>query len=107
MCLETLDNAVALGALIKGSSGAPLVDRAAMIAAVASASLRTRVWYEYIESESNWSDSASRVLGLCPFCRKHGFELVEFPRFPTWPWLSTGDAFLDTVDLDIRTALGE
>ena len=93
--------------MIKGSSGAPLVDRAAMIAAVASASLRTRVWYEYIESESNWSDSASRVLSMCPFCRKHGFELVEFPSFPTWPWLSTGDAFLDTVDLEIRAALGE
>ena len=85
MCvLETLDNAVALGALIKGSSGAPLVDRAAMVAAVASASLRTRVWYEYIESESNWSDSASRAL-----------------------WLSTGDACLDTVGLEVRAALGE
>ena len=98
---------MALGALVKGSSGNPLVDRAAMIAAVASTTLRSRVWYEYIQSESNWSDSASRLLGLCPFCKKYGFTLVEFPIFPTWPWLSTGDSFLDTVDSYLRTALGD
>ena len=45
--------------------------------------LRSRVWWEYVESKANWADEASR--GGDNLLRRNGFQL--WPGFiPTWPW---------------------
>ena len=42
--------------------------------------LNTRVWWEWVESKSNWSDGASRLFLGCPWAAKHGFALRELPQ---------------------------
>jgi hypothetical protein len=48
-----IDNTVALSAVVKGSSADPDLARAAAAIHLAMAMAGTRVWFEYIESESN------------------------------------------------------
>ena len=72
------DNANVLSAMVKGSSGNPVVDRMSIIVSLASAYLRTRVWFEYIESDSNWADGASRKLLEDDWSVSHGCKLTQF-----------------------------
>ena len=67
------DNSNALGAMVKGGSNSPMLDRSSMVTTLLSANLRCRIWWEYIQSESNWSDSCSRLLSLCPWVSAHDF----------------------------------
>ena len=45
---------------------------------------RSYVWWEYVESDSNWADGASREGPYCRWAASHGFEVryVEVPRIP-------------------------
>ena len=52
------DDANVLSAMVKGSSGSPVVDRLAIVVALACEFLRTRIWFEYVQSDSKWSDGA-------------------------------------------------
>ena len=69
------DNSNTLGAMIKGYSGSELADRSAMVVALSCAILRCRIWFEYVQSKSNWADEPSRILEISPWCTKHGFSL--------------------------------
>jgi len=57
-----IDNVAALSAFIKGGSDAVDLDRSACVASLLVRRLCARVWFEYIESHSNWSDGVSRLL---------------------------------------------
>ncbi len=57
-----VENTVALSAVVKGSSSDPDLARAAAAIHLAMALAGTRVWFEYVESDSNWSDEPSRSL---------------------------------------------
>ena len=85
-----------LGAMVKGSSGAALVDRSAMLASLVSAILQTRIWWEFMQSKSNRSDGASRLLNMDPFADQFGFQLVEV-QVPIWPWVEPIAKFLSLV----------
>jgi hypothetical protein len=57
-----VDNSVTVAALVKGRSGSSHIDAAVMSIHLALGLRRSRAWWEYIESESNWTDEASRKL---------------------------------------------
>ena len=48
--------------------------------------MRFRPWFEFIKSEANWSDGASRDLLGDTFAAEHGFELV-MGRFSKDLWV--------------------
>ena len=55
-----IDNVAALMALVKGSSGSHSLDQMAKIIHLACFALRSVPYFEYIQSEANWSDEISR-----------------------------------------------
>ena len=95
-----------LGAMVRGCSGSPLVDRSAILFSLMSATVHCRVWFEYVQSDSNWSDGASRLLGNDSWAIAHGFEVVA-ASLPDWPWTIPISDFLSRVSDFFREALAE
>ena len=56
-----IDTVAALMALIRGRSDAPDLERLAPLIHIALFSLRAWVFWEWVPSKSNWSDSISRL----------------------------------------------
>ena len=83
------DNSAVLSGLVKGSSGHPMLDAGAATIHLLLASLEARAWFEYVESDANWSDGASRLLTKDPWTQANGFA-VKIGCVPTWPWLAQG-----------------
>ena len=54
-----VDNVAALMALVKGSSGSQSLDQMAKLVHLACFAVRTVPYFEYVESEANWSDEIS------------------------------------------------
>jgi hypothetical protein len=84
------DNSAALSSLIKGASGNSELDCGCAVAHLSMALLRARVWFEYIESQANWADGASRLLESDPFLHREQFVTVR-TQVPSWPWLTDAD----------------
>ena len=79
------DNAVVLASLTKGDSRLEDIDSATSTVHLALAHLGARGWFEYIQSDSNWADSASRLLFADPWAPRNGF-ILEAMEIPEWPW---------------------
>ena len=92
------DNSVVLSGLVKGSSGHPLLDAGAATIHLMLAALEARAWFEYVESDANWSDGASRLLAADPWAKANGFT-VEMGSVPTWPWLAQGNHRMKYIEL--------
>ena len=73
-----------LSGLVKGFSGHPMLDAGAAAIHLLLAALATRAWFGYVESDSNWSDGASRLLTGDPWAKANGFS-VKMGEAPTWP----------------------
>ncbi len=85
-----IDNTVALSAVVKGSSSDPDLARAAAAIHLSMALSGTRVWFEYIESESNWADEPSRALWKSALLRE--LDFIVFPgSIPAWPWVEENE----------------
>ena len=79
------DNSAVLSGLVKGASGHAMLDAGAATIHLLLASLGARAWFEYVESDSNWSDGASRSLADDPWAKANQFD-VKIGHVPTWPW---------------------
>jgi len=99
-----IDNVAALSAFIKGGSDAVDLDRSACVASLLMGRLCTRVWFEYVESHSNWSDGISRLLSADPFCAKHSFALRQ-AFVPEWPWTVPVGELVSKLDTVVGAAL--
>ena len=95
------DNSAVLSGLVKGSSGHPLLDAGAATIHLLLAALEARAWFEYVESDSNWSDGASRLLAADPWAKANGFT-VEMGSVPTWPWLAQGNHRMKYIELMLK-----
>ena len=62
------------------------------------AALGARAWFEYVESDANWSDGASRSLAADPWAKANGFR-VKLGSVPTWPWVAQGSHRIKYVEL--------
>ena len=81
-----IDNSVALSAMVKGTSSEPDLARATAALHLALAAKSCRMWFEYVESDSNWADEPSRKLWESTFLHRHGFE-ARPGYVPAWPWI--------------------
>ena len=55
------------------------------------------MWFEYVESESNWSDGASREGLHDPWVKDNGFAM-EVCEVPVWPWVAEADQRMALVN---------
>ena len=99
-----IDNSSTLGACIKGGSRAEDLDRSVITLHLACAMLGTRIWFEYVESKSNWADGSSRLLLLDPWSSEHGFSMAQV-HTPEWPWKSRLCELADHLKENLRAAL--
>ncbi len=79
------DNAVVLAGLTKGASRDPYLDIGHSAIHLSLAHLRTRIWWEYVQSEANWADGPSRHLESDEWAKLHDFQICR-AEIPTWPW---------------------
>ena len=91
-----MGNSAALACLVKG--GSPSADMDGGFAAVhlALAFLHCRIWFEYVESDSNWSDTASRELFADRWSQDNQLTLSK-ATVPSWVWLVDHQDLLATV----------
>ena len=87
-----------LSGLVKGASGHAMLDAGAATIHLLLASLGARALFEYIESDSNWSDGASRSLADDLWAKANQFD-VKIGHVPTWLWLAQGSHRTKYVEL--------
>ena len=113
-----IDNSSALGAILKGRSDDPLLHSLVQLIHLLVFVLDARIWWEWVESEANWSDGASREFGTCLWAKRHEFALREVPQpdmfglelQQTLPQLMRIDGIGQTAAeavLDLIAALGD
>ena len=73
--------------LCKGSSSQSKLDAGTASCHMMMAGLQTRGWFEYVESDANWSDGASRKMLDDPWILKERF-IVHEAQVPLWPWMA-------------------
>ena len=80
-----IDNSVALAGLAKGANGGLEMDKGCAVIHLLLAHLQADAWWEYVESEANWSDGASRTGSLDKWVHDNKFKVVRC-EVPQWPW---------------------
>ena len=70
-----IDNSTTLYAMLQGRCGQPVCARAAFIVCMLAKAYCMRIFWEFVPSAANWSDSISRKLEACPFCRRHAIPI--------------------------------
>ena len=88
--IRFIDIFVALASLAKGRSQDPDLDAGAFATNLVLAHIGARCWLEYVESDSNRSDQASRLLADDPRLHQHGF-IPRWIRAPVLPWFVCPD----------------
>eukprot|EP00972_Heterocapsa_arctica_P031952 4706337-Heterocapsa_arctica.AAC.1 len=68
-----VDNSAALDSFVKGISGHAAIDRAAHIVHFLAYKYDISIWFEFVDSQSNWSDGVSRLYFDDPFAASQGF----------------------------------
>ena len=86
-----IDNSVSLFSMVKGTSNQPVVARCTHLVGLQCLARNTRVWYEFVDSGSNWADSLSRKLDGCPFCMRHRIEVSRIQIPQRWWSLDLND----------------
>ena len=71
-----IDNTVALMALVRGRSNSASLERLAHLIHSALFALQCGVYFEWIQSESNWADGISRLGLQDEWARRHLFDLA-------------------------------
>jgi hypothetical protein len=83
--LWLLDNSASLHSLVKGTSGNEHLCRAVELFHMFCFWFKVHVWFEFVDSESNFSDGISRELGNDPFCAEMGVTPRECVVH-AWMW---------------------
>ena len=83
-----LDNSNGLYSHFKGNAKTAVQDRNVAIARIFCFHAKCQLWYEYVDSKSNWADGISRLLSNDPWSKAHGFELHSFRCSSKW-WAYT------------------
>ena len=74
-----VDNSSALGSFLKGHSRDPLLHIFTQLIHRLLFKLDVRVWWEWVETDANWSDGSSRLFAECDWAAKHKFSVREVP----------------------------
>ena len=68
-----IDNVASLMAVVRGRSDNPELDHIASMIQAVLFSLETWMYFEWIQSKSNWADGISRYGAADTWHRRHGF----------------------------------
>ncbi len=68
-------NTSALASFVKGASANPALEQIVGLFWMPAWHLDLRVWFEWVDSNSNWSDGVSREFDQDEFAARHGFHL--------------------------------
>ena len=98
-----VDNSVVLASMCKGASHSQAVDQGATSLHLILAGLRARVWWEYVETKSNWSDKLSRDL-YDVWLVQQGFDVQRY-ELQSWPWTISNHALAEYAG-SVVSALG-
>ena len=82
--LWMVDNTAALGGAVKGTSGEATLEKLVALFWVLSYRFQCRIWLEYVDSKSNWSDGISREYGADSFARANCFDTGLMTVDLTW-----------------------
>ena len=83
--LWLLDNSASLHALIKGTSGNIHLSRAVELFYMCAYWFKVHVWFEFVDSESNYADGISRDLAGDTFCQSTHVQPREC-EVQAWKW---------------------
>eukprot|EP00971_Amphidinium_carterae_P337842 6474885-Amphidinium_carterae.1 len=53
--------------MVRGCAREPILDRSVSLAHLLCAKHSIQMWFEFVDSKSNWSDGISRALGMDEF----------------------------------------
>ena len=87
-----VDNTSAMHSFVKGAASDVHLERIVTSMWIIAFHLETDIWFEWVDSGSNWADDLSRHLDSCEFSRSLGFSPVQIDD-PFFQW------HLDWIDL--------
>ena len=96
------DNSSVLGALVKGRSNDPVVHVLGQLMALFLFRINAIVWWEFVESEANWSDGVSRKGSGCAWAKRHNFTVQDV----VMPALAAGTVAEAIVQLRSLSGIG-
>ncbi len=80
-----VDSTAAMPSFVRGVSANPDLERIVGLFRMLAYHLDVQVWFEWVDSDSNWSDGVSRDLASDPFAAELGFRLQQM-REPEAAW---------------------
>ena len=80
-----VDNTAAMASFVKGASANPHLERVVGLFWMLAYHLDLQVWFEWVDSDSNWSDGVSRDMADDALAAELGFSLREM-RQPDAAW---------------------
>ena len=69
---------------MKGASRNEHLERIVGITWIIAYHLQADLWFEWVDSESNWADQISRLFGADPVSRRLGFETSPIELDISW-----------------------
>ena len=80
-----VDNTSAMHSFVKGAASDVHLERIVTSMWIIAFHLETDIWFEWVDSGSNWADDLSRHLDRCEFSRSLGFLPVQIDD-PFFQW---------------------
>ena len=96
-----IDNSVALYSMVRGGSNQRAVARCTHLMGITCLNHTCKVWFEFVDSKSNWADSISRTLAECRFCREKGIPVAEVTLPIGWWNESLEDLMRKGIDMSL------
>ena len=87
---DVIESSFARSGVVKGAIGGQGMDVGCAVVHLLLAHLQADAWWEYAQSESNWSDGVSRAGERDPWLQKNGVEVIR-RALPQWPWSAEAD----------------
>ena len=99
-----VDNTAALGAVVRGVSSNPMLEKLVALHWSVCFRFRCRVRVEYIDSKSNWADGISRTFQADEFAARHSFSIRELGFDPSWLSLSYKETWVRSRSFDLPSS---
>ena len=80
-----VDNTSAMASFVKGASANEFLEKIVALLWMCAYHLDAQIWFEWVDSDSNWSDGVSREFQSDPLAQELGFSLESMEE-PTLTW---------------------
>lgn len=95
-----VDNTAALGGAVKGTSGEQTLEKLIGLFWILTYRFQCRVWLEYVDSKSNWSDGISRDYGAAVFSSANRFSTCLMSVELSWLQLAYPELWRRSRDFE-------